>query len=72
VSAATVWEIGIKRANGKLEAPTGLARAIAEEGFGELPVTAGTPSVRPTFPDIIAIPSTGCSSPRRSGPARSW
>jgi PIN domain nuclease of toxin-antitoxin system len=40
VSAATVWEIGIKRANGKLEAPTGLARAIAEEGFGELPVTA--------------------------------
>jgi PIN domain nuclease of toxin-antitoxin system len=40
VSAATVWEIGIKRASGKLEAPTGLARAIAEEGFSELPVTA--------------------------------
>jgi PIN domain nuclease of toxin-antitoxin system len=40
VSAATVWEIAIKRTSGKLEAPAGIARAISEEGFTELPVTA--------------------------------
>ncbi len=40
VSAATVWEIAIKRALGKLEAPPELANAIAEAGFGEAPITA--------------------------------
>ena len=40
VSAATVWEIAIKRALGKLEAPRELADAIADAGFEEAPVTA--------------------------------
>ncbi len=40
VSAATVWEIAIKRALGKLEAPAGLVAALAELGFGDVPVTA--------------------------------
>ncbi len=40
VSAATAWEIAIKRALGKLEAPSGLAEAIVEAGFTEAPVTA--------------------------------
>ncbi len=40
VSAATVWEISIKRALGKLEAPPTLVEAIEAAGFAELPVTA--------------------------------
>ena len=40
VSAATVWEIAIKRALSKLEAPADLVAALAESGFVEAPVTA--------------------------------
>ena len=39
VSAATVWEISIKRALGKLDAPAGLVEALSEAGFTEVPVT---------------------------------
>jgi PIN domain nuclease of toxin-antitoxin system len=39
VSAATVWEIEIKRALGKLEAPTDLVTAIEASDLGQLPVT---------------------------------
>jgi PIN domain nuclease of toxin-antitoxin system len=39
VSAATVWEIAIKRAMGKLEAPTGLTGVIDRTGFDVLPIT---------------------------------
>lgn len=38
VSAVTAWEISIKRALGKLQAPPGLASVIADEGFMELPI----------------------------------
>lgn len=41
VSAATVWEIGIKQALGKLEAPTGLIAALEGGGMGSLPITLG-------------------------------
>ena len=40
VSAATVWEIAIKRALGKLDAPPDLAGALDELGFTATPVTA--------------------------------
>lgn len=40
VSAASVWEIEIKRALGKLEAPDGLIDAIASAAFGAVPITA--------------------------------
>lgn len=40
VGAATVWEIAIKRAIGKLDAPAGLVEALAEAGFAEVHVTA--------------------------------
>lgn len=40
VSAATVWEISIKRALGKLDAPPEVADVIGQLGFTELPVTA--------------------------------
>lgn len=40
VSAATVWEISIKRALGKLEAPSDLLRQIESHRFGPLAITA--------------------------------
>jgi PIN domain nuclease of toxin-antitoxin system len=40
VSAATVWEIAIKRALGKVSAPDGLAEVVDRAGFIEAPVTA--------------------------------
>lgn len=39
VSAATIWEIEIKRALGKLAAPTGLCAAIERAGFDVLPIS---------------------------------
>ena len=39
-SAATPWELGIKRALGKLDFPDGLADALTASGFTELPVSA--------------------------------
>jgi len=40
VSAGTVWEIGIKRALGKLSAPDGLVDAIEASSLGSLPILA--------------------------------
>jgi PIN domain nuclease of toxin-antitoxin system len=40
VSAATVWELAIKRSAGKVRAPEDLTIAIDEEGFAALPITA--------------------------------
>jgi PIN domain nuclease of toxin-antitoxin system len=40
VSAASVWEIEIKRASGKLKAPDGLMEQITTAGFGELGITS--------------------------------
>ena len=40
VSAATVWEISVKRALGKLEAPDDLVGALASEGFNDAPILA--------------------------------
>lgn len=39
VSAASIWEIAIKRALGKLDAPTGVTEAVDRAGFGVLPIT---------------------------------
>lgn len=39
VSAASVWEVEIKRALGKLDAPSGFAAACVERGFEEFPIT---------------------------------
>lgn len=38
VSAATAWEISIKKALGKLSAPDDLERQIDESGFASLPI----------------------------------
>lgn len=39
VSAATIWEIAIKRALGKLRAPDRLVETVREAGFDGLPIT---------------------------------
>ena len=39
VSAATVWEIAIKRSLGKLDMPSGWLSDIRAEGFQQLPVS---------------------------------
>lgn len=39
VSAASVWEIAIKQALGKLEAPDDLDRIVEEEDFIRLPIS---------------------------------
>lgn len=39
VSAASVWEIEVKRAAGRLDAPTDLLAAIATAGFDAIPLT---------------------------------
>jgi PIN domain nuclease of toxin-antitoxin system len=40
VSAATIWEIEIKRALGKLSAPDNLVDAIDASGFSSIPIVA--------------------------------
>jgi PIN domain nuclease of toxin-antitoxin system len=54
VSAASVWEIEIKRALGKLSAPDGIVAAIEAAGFDALAITADD-----------ATRSIGCSLPRQ-------
>ena len=41
VSAASAWEIAIKRSLGKLEAPEELDEALAANAFAPLPITIG-------------------------------
>ena len=40
VSAATVWELEIKRASGKLQAPDDLPELLEAEGFDCIPILA--------------------------------
>jgi PIN domain nuclease of toxin-antitoxin system len=39
VSAATTWEISIKKALGKLEAPEDIDSIVEDEGFSKLPIS---------------------------------
>ena len=40
ISPATIWEVTIKQAIGKLQAPTDLSEQIRDSGFRELPIMA--------------------------------
>ncbi len=40
VSAATIWEVAIKQAIGKLPEPAGLTERIRDSGFAELPISS--------------------------------
>jgi PIN domain nuclease of toxin-antitoxin system len=50
VSAASAWEIAIKRALGKLEAPDDLAAVVGENDFRELRVGFGYAAVAGALP----------------------
>lgn len=39
ISAATTWEISIKKALGKLEAPDDIDMIVEDEGFSKLPIS---------------------------------
>lgn len=39
VSAATIWEVTIKQAIGKLKKPVDLPERVRDSGFGELPIS---------------------------------
>lgn len=50
VSAATPWELGIKRALGKLKMPEGLVDELESEGFVSLSITATHAELAPALP----------------------
>ncbi len=56
VSAATVWEIAIKRALGKLEAPEDLVATLARTGFRTLDIAAAHAERVGALPAIHADP----------------
>ncbi len=49
-SALTPWELGIKRALGKLDFPDGLTEALVAGGFDELPIAAAHGEAAATLP----------------------
>ena len=70
VSAASIWEIEIKRALGKLVAPVGLVEALDGAGFDVLPITGhdaehAAPSAAPPRPVRSDARGAGRSSRRR-------
>lgn len=50
VSAASVWELGIKRANGKIDVPIDLVAAVEAAGFDGLPATLEDAQVAASLP----------------------
>lgn len=50
-SVVTPWELGIKRALGKLTMPGGLAASLQSAGFISLPVSADHAERAPALPD---------------------
>lgn len=56
VSAATTWEISIKRSIGKLEAPDDMDAIVEEEGMLKLPITLFHGDQAGALPDIHKDP----------------
>lgn len=50
VSAATAWEIAIKKSLGKLSAPDDLDRQLESGGFDAMPITFGHATVAGALP----------------------
>ena len=70
VSAVSGWEIGVKRAKGRLTAPDNLASMVEDRRFRHLPLTFRHAERAAELPMPTAIPSTGCWSRRRR--PRDW
>lgn len=56
VSAASVWEIGIKQALGKLRAPESVIDLLQDEGFEELSITAKHAAAAASLPALHRDP----------------
>ncbi len=56
ISAATVWEISIKRRTGKLDAPANLLELVAAAGLQLLSITAGHAERVADLPDVHGDP----------------
>ncbi len=56
MSAATVWEIAIKRALGRLESPPALVSALDRLGFDALAVTASHGELAAALPPVHGDP----------------
>lgn len=56
LSAASVWELGLKIARGKLALPDGYAARLLEHGFDELPVTIAHAARSTTLPPLHGDP----------------
>lgn len=50
ISVVTPWELGIKRALGKLTMPDGLADELESQGFVSLPITSAHAELAPALP----------------------
>ena len=50
VSAVTPWELGMKRALGKLMMPDGLVEELESQGFVSLPILAAHAELAPPLP----------------------
>jgi PIN domain nuclease of toxin-antitoxin system len=60
VSAASAWEISIKKALGTLVAPDDLEHQVLASGFLPLPISLGHGVAAGGSIGITRIPSTGC------------
>jgi PIN domain nuclease of toxin-antitoxin system len=56
VSAATTWEISIKRKLGKIRAPENMEAEILKEGFSPLPITLFHGQLAGSLPDVHRDP----------------
>jgi PIN domain nuclease of toxin-antitoxin system len=56
LSAASIWEIGIKQASGKLAGPSDLIETITASGLAGLPVTARHAAAAARLPMIHSDP----------------
>ncbi len=56
VSAASTWEISIKKSLGKLEAPEDMDSIVEEEGFSKLPISLFHGEQAGLLPDIHKDP----------------
>ena len=65
VSAASAWEIAVKRAIGRLDAPGSISDWIEQNAFGDLPIEVEHAVVSRSCPRTTRIPSIACWSRRR-------
>jgi PIN domain nuclease of toxin-antitoxin system len=71
VSAATAWEIAIKKALGKLKSPDNYEEELARHRFTSLDITTPHALAVQHLPPTTRIPSTGCWWRRRSSSSSS-